>query len=231
MLAMADHKQIQRNKGRVCIYKRKGGIGRCCNKQSPVEETGRQKCGGFSLVGLLQSLIGWAVAEWERHLPSSCWDSKVVALPVGDACVGFFLRAPPTDLPDSNSAEVSFFNFTRPILKTSRGLVVGSKVTPSVGIGRLLRGQRLEDVAFSLKAVCSSYHFGSDSHEAAPFLFYSLSPLCGTVNSEQCFHLKCCGEYMGAWHRGKDSFSVIPVFTTHASELGIINVWWLSGEK
>ena len=56
---MAKHRQIKRT--RNLLYKEKGGDRRGCENKSPLEEAGSTKYGGFSLVGLVQSLTDWAV--------------------------------------------------------------------------------------------------------------------------------------------------------------------------
>ena len=66
MQTMVDHSQIQRTRKGSLASQEKGRVGKNSNNQSPFKEAGGPKYEGFSLVGLLQSLTGWAIQGPEK---------------------------------------------------------------------------------------------------------------------------------------------------------------------
>lgn len=100
----------------------------------------------------------------------------------------------------------------------------------SVGMGWLLWAASWI-VEFSWKAVCSAYHSGSDSHEAAQhlYVFYSLPPLCGAMNSVLLPQTLCRVPECVA--QGKSLVLYHTCLPSMPFRTRIINVWWLSGEK
>ena len=80
-----------REQGRgTCFNREKGFVERDSDNQYPLEEAGAPKYGGFSLVGLLQSLIGCGLSRGGEMFSSSRGLVKQRHLPVADAEV----RAP-----------------------------------------------------------------------------------------------------------------------------------------
>ena len=58
--------------GKLAFIGKRRDLGGPVITKGPLEEAGSPKYGGFSLVGLLQSRIGWAVLQGEKF-SSSCW--------------------------------------------------------------------------------------------------------------------------------------------------------------
>lgn len=95
---------------------------------------------------------------------------------------------------------------------------------PQCGIGLLLCGQ-LENVVSSWKAVCYALCVVLATLAQIPME----PPQSWAVQGAQCSCLKCWVEHRGAQERGK-TLSQLPSQHT-VQKLGIINVWWSSGEK